>query len=72
MNSVTLKNIVSDTAFLWLSSKESLTQRLQRKVSLEMNIDKSLLGGALIQAGDLVIDGSLRGRLQRLTQNLIM
>ena len=49
---------------------ESLTRRLQRKVSLEINIDKSLLGGALIQAGDLVIDGSVRGQLLKLASSL--
>lgn len=48
----------------------SLSQRLQRKVTLEMNIDKSLLGGAIIRAGDLVIDGSVRGKLNKLKTNL--
>lgn len=49
---------------------ESLTRRLQRKVALEITIDKSLLGGALIQAGDLVIDGSVRGQLLKLASSL--
>jgi F-type H+-transporting ATPase subunit delta len=49
---------------------EKLTQRLQRRVSLELKIDESLLGGALIQAGDLVIDGSVRGQLQKLASSL--
>ena len=48
----------------------SLSQRLQRKVTLEVNIDKSLLGGAVIHAGDLVIDGSVRGKLTKLATNL--
>lgn len=47
-----------------------LTKRLQRKVSLEISIDKSLLGGALIEAGDLVIDGSVRGQLTKLATSL--
>lgn len=50
---------------------KKLTNRLQREVSLEFTIDKSLLGGALIQAGDLVIDGSVRGQLSKLAHNLI-
>ena len=49
---------------------EKLTQRLQRRVTLEMSIDESLLGGALIQAGDLVIDGSVRGQLLKLASSL--
>jgi len=49
---------------------ETLTKRLQRQVALEISIDESLLGGALIQAGDLVIDGSVRGQLLKLQANL--
>ena len=49
---------------------ETLTQRLQRQVALEISIDESLLGGALIQAGDLVIDGSVRGQLLKLASSL--
>lgn len=49
---------------------ESLSQRLQRKVSLKISIDPSLLGGAVIQAGDLVIDGSVRGKLNKLSTGL--
>ena len=49
---------------------QALGQRLQRKVELESEIDESLLGGAVIRAGDLVIDGSVRGRLKRLATSL--
>jgi F-type H+-transporting ATPase subunit delta len=49
---------------------ESLSQRLQRKVALKIKIDPSLLGGAIIQAGDLVIDGSVRGKLNKLSTGL--
>lgn len=49
---------------------ESLSQRLQRKVSLKISIDPSLLGGAVIRAGDLVIDGSVRGKLNKLSTDL--
>ena len=49
---------------------EMLTKRLKRRVALEISIDKSLLGGALIQAGDLVIDGSVRGQLLKLASSL--
>jgi F-type H+-transporting ATPase subunit delta len=44
----------------------SLRKRLGRDVELSCSIDKDLLGGAIIRAGDLVIDGSVRGKLERL------
>lgn len=44
----------------------SLRKRLGRDVRLHCDTDDTLLGGAVIRAGDLVIDGSLFGRLQRL------
>ena len=48
----------------------ALSKRLQRQVSLNVRIDPALLGGAVIQAGDLVIDGSVRGKLNKLTTDL--
>jgi F-type H+-transporting ATPase subunit delta len=44
----------------------SLRSKLGREVRLHCDTDSSLMGGAVIRAGDLVIDGSLLGRLQRL------
>ncbi len=44
----------------------SLREKLGKTVRLHCDIDETLLGGAVIRAGDLVIDGSLRGRLERL------
>jgi F-type H+-transporting ATPase subunit delta len=49
---------------------KSLSKRLQRKISLVCETDPSLLGGAIVAAGDLVIDGSLRGKLNRLLESL--
>ncbi|WP_133128042.1 F0F1 ATP synthase subunit delta [Legionella nagasakiensis] len=49
---------------------ESLSRRLQRQITLDVEIDESLLGGAIIQAGDLVIDGSVRGKLNKLGTSL--
>lgn len=43
-----------------------LRQRLGRQVRLHVEIDKGLIGGAIVRHGDLVFDGSLRGRLGRL------
>ena len=48
----------------------ALKRRLKREVRLHTAVDKALIGGAVIRAGDLVIDGSLRTRLERLTYEL--
>lgn len=48
----------------------SLEKRLERKVKLNCSVDKSLMAGIIIEAGDLVIDGSVRGRLSRLAETL--
>lgn len=48
----------------------ALGKRLAREVTLRCEVDESLLGGAVIRAGDVVIDGSLRGRLERLAGRL--
>jgi F-type H+-transporting ATPase subunit delta len=44
----------------------ALAKRLGREVRMHTRIDESLIGGAIVRAGDLVIDGSLKGRLERL------
>jgi len=49
---------------------DALSKRLQRNVSLKISIDQSLLGGAVVRAGDLVIDGSVRGKLNKLSTDL--
>ena len=48
--------------------KEVLKRRLNSDITLEVSTDKSILGGAIIRAGDLVIDGSVRGRLAKLSE----
>lgn len=49
---------------------EKLTKRVSRQVTLDVEVDESLLGGAVIQAGDLVIDGSVRGQIAKLAGTL--
>jgi F-type H+-transporting ATPase subunit delta len=49
---------------------QALSARLKRKVRMQNSVDATLLGGAVVRAGDLVIDGSLKGRLQRLATEL--
>jgi F-type H+-transporting ATPase subunit delta len=48
----------------------ALSQRFGRAVRLHESVDGELVGGAIVRAGDLVIDGSLTGRLQRLEQQM--
>jgi F-type H+-transporting ATPase subunit delta len=48
----------------------SLEQRLARKVKLECRVDKSLISGLVIKAGDLVIDSSIKGQLAKLSDTL--
>jgi len=49
---------------------DALKKRLKREVVLECTLDESLVGGAIIRAGDLVIDGSARGYLDKLATAL--
>jgi F-type H+-transporting ATPase subunit delta len=49
---------------------EALTAKLQREVKVNTNIDQTLLGGVVIRAGDIVIDGSIKGRLAKLAEAL--
>lgn len=49
---------------------EKLKARLGREVSLSCRVDSTLLGGAIIKAGDLVIDGSTKGQIQKLSIEL--
>ncbi|WP_159236683.1 F0F1 ATP synthase subunit delta [Raoultella terrigena] len=49
---------------------DAMEKRLSRKVKLNCKIDKSVLAGVIIRAGDMVIDGSVRGRLDRLADVL--
>ncbi len=49
----------------------ALKKRLGREVKITTKIDKSIMGGAIIRAGDLVIDGSIQGRLKNITHALV-
>jgi len=49
---------------------QALGKRLARKVKITSEVDPDLIGGAIIRAGDLVIDGSIRGRLAGLEQSV--
>lgn len=44
----------------------SIRKRLSRDVAVQWLTDADLIAGAVIRAGDLVIDGSVRGELERM------
>ncbi|VAX10449.1 ATP synthase delta chain [hydrothermal vent metagenome] len=48
----------------------ALKKRLDREIRVTSEIDSELIGGVLIRAGDLVIDGSVQGRLRKLATEL--
>ncbi|OGO53099.1 MAG: ATP synthase F1 subunit delta [Chloroflexi bacterium RBG_16_69_14] len=53
----------------------ALTQRMEQftggRVELDLQVDPSLLGGLVVRVGDRLIDGSVRGRLERLRNQLV-
>lgn len=51
--------------------KEALARRYEREILLESEVDKSVIGGAVIYADGQVIDGSLKDRLTKLSNSLI-
>jgi F-type H+-transporting ATPase subunit delta len=54
---------------------KALTARLEQmtggRIALETDVDASLLGGLIVRVGDRLIDGSVRGRLERLRNQLV-
>ena len=48
----------------------ALTKSLNREVKLVATVDPSLIGGAIIRAGDTVIDSSVRGKLKKLAESI--
>ena len=53
------------------SMTEALKKRLGREVTLNASVDESIVGGAVIRAGDLMIDGSVSGQLEKLATSLM-
>lgn len=50
--------------------ERALKARLQREIRLTASVDPTLIGGAVIRAGDQVIDSSIRGKLAKLAENM--
>ena len=51
--------------------KQALKKRLGREVELTLEVDPSLIGGAIVRAEDMVIDGSVRTRLEQLARAMV-
>jgi F-type H+-transporting ATPase subunit delta len=49
-----------------LAIERAVRRRAGKEIDVKHRIDPALIGGAVIRMGDLVIDASVRGRLQQL------
>ncbi|MCC5878351.1 MAG: F0F1 ATP synthase subunit delta [Idiomarina sp.] len=65
---VTSASELSDEQLTKLSA--ALEKRLARKVKLNCSVNPDLMGGLYIQAGDTVIDGTLKSQLSKLSHTL--
>jgi F-type H+-transporting ATPase subunit delta len=68
-------NVVVDSAFELSAAQQdkivsSLKKRMGREIKLTCKVNKELLGGVVIRAGDQVIDGSARTRLSEMANAL--
>ncbi len=48
----------------------ALSKKFNKEISIQSRVDSNLIGGAVIRAGDIVIDGSVRGKLNKLAETL--
>ncbi|QBG36261.1 F0F1 ATP synthase subunit delta [Litorilituus sediminis] len=67
---VDVTSAVEVTAEQKTTLSAALEKRLARKVKLNCTVDASIVSGLIIQAGDMVIDGSVQGKLSRLASTL--
>ncbi len=65
ITAVPLSDVAKETIVGWLEAETGL------KVILDTEVDAGLIGGAVIQIGDRLVDASTRGRLAALRQNLV-
>jgi F-type H+-transporting ATPase subunit delta len=72
--SSSLKGKVRSAVALTAAEKAALLEKLQDRfttsVDLTFEVEPALLGGVAVRVGDQVIDGSVKGRLEALAQNL--
>ncbi|UYM18402.1 F0F1 ATP synthase subunit delta [Endozoicomonas euniceicola] len=70
------QDVIVTSAFPLTESQEEkiakkVKQRLGQSVRMQIQIDSELVGGVIVKAGDLVIDGSVRARLSKLADAMI-
>jgi F-type H+-transporting ATPase subunit delta len=65
---ITSAAVLSDAELMKLT--EALKKRFNRDVEIQTTVDEALIGGAIIDTGDVVIDGSVRNKLARLNASL--
>jgi F-type H+-transporting ATPase subunit delta len=51
--------------------KSALHAKYSKEINISSRVDQGLVGGAIIRAGDIVIDGSVKGRLTKLVETLV-
>lgn len=68
--SVDVASAVELTAEQVTTLSAALEKRLARKVKLNCTVDATVVSGLVIKAGDMVIDGSVRGKLNRLATSM--
>ncbi len=49
---------------------DAISLRVKQKVTTQCTVDPQLLGGVMVRMGDKVIDGSIRGKLNRLLESI--
>lgn len=50
---------------------KALEKHFQKSIKLNVSVDPNLIGGAVVKAGDWVMDGSVKGRLEQMTSFLV-
>lgn len=68
--SVDVTSAVELTAAQQTAISTALEKRLDRKVKLNCSVDSTIVSGMIIKSGDMVIDGSVQGKLDRLATSL--
>ncbi len=68
---VTIESAEEVDNFFKQKIKDKLQKKFNGEVHIEVKIDTSLIGGAVIRTDSLIIDGSVKGKIERLKQNLL-